>query len=314
MAVEAYAHSTLRDRVIDEFGLSKTDADDKAIATSILNEAQSFISSSRPDWPWRIGDLAIDVGASTTGGTGTFTQDSVSVTSVAVVTPVARDILAASESATRPLEGFLVSAYSPTTATLQSKWRSTTEAAKEFTLVSGWAALPADFARVKTIKMVQDDIEPNLIYKSPLQMKMLKLRSRQIDLNHQFYTVVPDPLAAEPIVYYLEFFPYLSDRSLFAGSYWRDVPALSGDSDQPIMPREDRPTLLQFAHWLMSRHLKLDVSRVQDYRITAFSMLKNMSQFYELSADVPDEKAEMDPTGWINSPPGYPKFGRGNLV
>lgn len=317
MALEEYTLSTIRDETLDEFGLDTADATLKTKGNSIINLAQAFITMSRPDWPWRMQDLALDVSPSTQG-TADLTQDSPTLANVTISPSLAKlDIVSAGADLQRPLLGYVVSS---TPTVLTSNYRGTTEAGASITRSTGFLALPSDFSRLKVARMIQDSAEPRFVYRTPLELKEMKFKARQIDLNHQFYTVIPDPLFADvgasSVTYYLEFYPYITDRSLIAGSYWRDTPKLDADTEVPLIPRQFRSVLLLGSQWFLGRHLKVGEERLKEYRMNFYSLLGGMREFYNLSADPGPEPDRIgdSPVDWVMPPPGYPDFGAQNLV
>lgn len=320
MAIQEYTLSTIRDEVLDEFGLDTTDATLKTKGNTVINLAQAFITNSRPDWPWRMGDLALDIGASVQD-VGTFTLDSATVGSITGAR-AALEIFTVEADITRPLTGYVCKEHTAgagNDGTITSNYRGTTAVAAAFTVSTGFVALPSDFSRLKVARMVQDGAEPVFQYVTPLALKEIKFKSRQIDLFHQFYTVIPDPITTDvgtsTMTFYIELYPYVTTRSLIAGSYWRDTPQLDTDTEVPRIPREDRITLISGSQWYLGRYLKVDDQRLKDYRVTFFSMLGSMREFYNLSDD-PGERSDRvgDPVDWIQGPAGFPEFGENNMV
>lgn len=313
MVVETYQLSTLRDDVLEEFGKDITDADLKAKAERKINDAMLWIAKKRKDWPWRLKEYFAAVSPGT-AITADVVQGSFVVANPSPISALDQRKIMVDVGGTPGTFGYLVGVVDlvgpPPNYTLQSAYLGASENGKDLTLMEGVLALPTDFDRMSTLEGVTGQGgQRKFLYRSPLEFEKIKRAGNLVGLNDFIYTVKPDPLTIDFTSMYLMIFPYLNEYVNLHGNYWRNIEKLVNDSDVPVIPVDDRLTLLKFSYWFMAQHLREDKERVLMYKADALESLQDMTNHYELG----DEPENLDDDGgldidFIPGPAGYPPF------
>ncbi len=293
----------------DHFGLQDT-TDINDLLVRSLDEAVGEVVRKRRSWHFLEKPLTVDVGVSKTG-TALFTQGSANAALVTGTAPAPFEIIADSET-TNIVEGFRVVSYSTPNITLDAKYVPAT-GTKNFVAAQGWFLLPADFVSMDGPLWDVQDLDTRLQYKSPPTFENI-VRSKAGSVGRpSFYTVVPDPRAADEITSgddpasYLVMFPYMVSRTTLRGKYQAHPDKLEFDTSIPIVPREYRPVLLDWARWSASVRLRMEATIIQSYLIQARESITDMLKEFEYSDDVDDS---VSPTTNIDLPiEGLPSQG-----
>jgi len=305
MAVENYQHSVIRDDVLEEFGKDIANSALKAKATRKINDAIHFIARQKPDWPWKLwqADQAVTDG---TAVTGTVTGESTSVTSVTpnAATDVRRYWVDGSVSAPGTV-GYLITVRSTGTYTLASQYLGSDATAKAATIMDGVFALPADFEKMQSAQFIGSLADAKFDYVTPLMFEEIRRKGDLRGVNNYVYTIKQDPASLVESTQYMLVYPYLNEVATIHYTYWRTSPSLVADGNVPIVPVEDRLTLLQVAYWFMAAYLKEDLNRIMFYKEQALEGLAAMMDGKELGNE-PTTFTEDSLPGYIRMPAGYP--------
>lgn len=305
MALEDYNLGRLRESIMDEFGRDKSDIEVIRIINAKINDAITFINKKRRDWPWLTFELALDVTPSEEI-IGTIVQGSRLIEDILNGFSVnhLRKIIS-SKTAISPTFGYLITDVTGTTYTLFGQWLASSIVQQKLTVSTGYVALPKECRKIKTIDGAENLADHNFIPRDLLSFKKIVLRRNAINLYNTYYTTMPDPLGGTDL--YLAFYPYLDIRTVIYGTAWKRVNKLEQDTDIPVIPGDDRLTVLQTAYWLVSQALKEDQQRTDSYKIDAMMSLAEMEQDYELLSDPDNLRGEgNDFQPYVQMPPGYP--------
>lgn len=312
MVLESWDLGTLRGQIRDELNL-KSEATVNSQIDDKVNQAVSWICRQRPNWPWMRKEFVIDIAAAGTG-VGDFTQGSTSANWDSGTNPAGRDILIVSDSTRDATNGYLVTAFSSPTITLQSQYREATVANKTFQLQTGYKALPTDFLRMDTASDLDSVSGDRLRYATPKLFDHIKRRETGGGVGlPRYYSIVPDPVSLDTSGFYIAFFPYISALTTVQGYYYADPQKLVNDGDVPAIPRNDRSTLFYFACWFMATAKGNERSGI--YQNQALDQLRIMLDEYDMSDDL-DMSELRDASNWITFPnevtapfdPGSPDF------
>ena len=307
MALEDYTLSTIRSRIAEEFGKDSTDTNFKTRVNNRINDAQLWVTKARPNWPWLLKELVIDISPlDDITDTADFTKGSTTVANVGLALQE-RDIISAESAVGVVTSGYMVTSFAGNTATLQSQYRGDTASSADVSVSYGYFQLPSDFLRLEEVEEVDSLTSTSLIYKSPMEFEKIKRKGSLAGINTTYYTVKPDPLTTVGNMY-LSVFPYQTVAKTYQGNYWMDPPKLVNDTDVPTVPRVDRTTLLDTSYWFVSTLLKLDADRINFYRAQALDSLQRMQAQWDLSSE-PNlmDQGLLEP-GFIQGPAGYPRF------
>lgn len=305
MVLEDYNLSRLRDDVLDEFAQGKDDDDLRLKATKFINDAITFICRARKDWPWTVRELAIDVPNSYEVIAG-VTNGARLLTNVQNAGGLVRKILVDGDLQGSALHGYLVASENANDIVLHSQWLGADNVLQTLPVVHGWFQLPDDFQKLKVLSASENVTDVEFCYRTPLVFDKIKRERNLVSISNYIYTVKPDPLALEARSY-VAVYPFITQQMTLYGSYWRSPQKLVQDPDVPIVPRDDRLVVLNFAYWYMSHHLKADSDVKKSYEKRAYDALGLMAQAYELSEDTDDlvGRDNYEP-GLVQFPPGYP--------
>lgn len=302
MAVfDDYTLASIRSELKDEFGGDDT-GDVNAKIDQKINQAVDWIVRRRQNWPWLKKEHVIDV-ASSTNGTGDFTQGSRTVENVTGL-PVKRDILLMGEVEGNGTTGYLITNVSGTTVTLDKQYRGTTEVGKIFTLQKYLFALPVDYIRLARISRLDSLLSDRMVYKRTSQFDHIRNSEGMVNIYDTVFTVRKDQLN-ETALRYLAIYPYVGRLTTFDITYWAKPLKLVEDDDIPVIPATDRMCLFYFAAWFYAQSIGDDRSLM--YRDQALQALNDMLAEFE-DVDTFEYDEPYDPTRFIEGPRGYPSF------
>ncbi len=289
MAQKVYTRLNLVSGLRDHFGL-QSNTDNNNILIAALDEAVGEIVRKRRSWHFLEQELVIDVGASKTG-IATFTQGLATATKTAGDEPAVLDVLV-DEDTSNITNGWRVTAFAAPVITLDANYVEAS-GSKSYTAVVGWFPLPLNFVSMDGPLWDIEELRSKIFYKPPQEFQNI-IRSKTITVGRPlFYTVVADPTAElDPQITdrldYLRVYPYIMDRTTLRGTYQVHPQALDADTAVPILPREFRPVLIDWARWSVSVRLRQEAAIIQSYMIQAQGNLRDMLTEYEYVDDVPD--------------------------
>lgn len=283
MALETYDLKTLRDQLKSEFGIELSDTQKDADILAKINQGMDDIIREGP-WHFQLKPLAVSI-AGQGKSTGDLTQGSSSVTNIAAVSGEALskyDILFAA-SALGGAEGYLVTSISGTTATLDASYSGATATTANLVHAKAFFATPADLKSVHVLYDTSLIFQP-LMPVSPHRFELERIAAVASLGFPNRYTVVQDPLKSSTSRF-LGVFPYLTKRTVLRGLYFCEPDKLSNPSDVPLIPRDHRTVLFNWAAKLYALHS--NDGRVANYESQARQGLASMAEEY-LMHDDPD--------------------------
>lgn len=309
MALEDYDMASLRLRLQEEFAIKTTDSATKTIIDKRINDAQTWIVRSRPNWPWMKKKGVVNT-TPATAGTCTVTKGSTNITSVVTIAPTPRSVITLEASGDKPTTGHLVVSFAGSTAVIDAQYLGTTAVATTCRLVQSMYQLSDDFLRMDGPPLIMGayPTSTELRYQDPELFQRNQYRQTPALLNNIRYTVTRDPLDLEERKYLLVY-PYIADNRVIRYQYHRDCPQLVSDSDLPIIPRSDRMTLWYAAAWFVAQWRGAETTPM--YRDQAMQALAMMASEYELVDDASEFVADDYEPDLVLPPPGYEDFNRG---
>lgn len=242
MALEEYNLAGLQQQIRKEFSIGEQDSSENEIIVDKLNQAQDWITRKRTSWPWLRKELVVDIDGPVTA-TGNLTNGSTSVTSLTTA-PSTRDVLTLGSNSV----GYLVTAVTGQTATLQSRYRGNSATGASLSFMQGYIEMPEDFSRISVGVELSSTLGERWIYKTTStfeHMKRTELVAASLD---RFYTVRRDPLGLTGR-YYLVVYPYVEQVTTLHGEYYGEPVKLADATDIPSIPRSGRAALFYFACW-----------------------------------------------------------------
>lgn len=278
-------------RLRAEFGFGD-EAENNQLITEKVNQAISSIVRRKGNFPWQRRELSLDLPLGTSGS-GDFTQGSRTVSTLSAETTDRRRLLCASTSTENSTHGYLITAASSSSVTLQTQWRGSTGSSMAFTIKNGFAALPAHCMKVDIANRLTTFGEEYFVYRSPREFDMIRWRRTFYASLENYFTVVPDPLEDDSR-YYIAIYPYLSSLTTLKGYYFTVPPRLVSDSDEPILPPNDREVIFNLAAYYIAGS-RSDTSRLGYFDNLATKGLERMAQEYALYERYEtDDDAESD--------------------
>lgn len=283
MALETYDLKTLRDQLKSEFGIELSDTQKDADILAKINQGVDDIIREGP-WHFQMKPLALAV-AGQGKSTGDLTQGSASIANVAAVSGEALakyDILFVA-STLGGAEGYLVTAVTGTTATIDAAYSGATATAANLVHARAFFSVPSDLKSVHVLYDTALIFQP-LMSVSPYRFELERIAAVSSLGFPNRYTVVQDPLKAST-ARFLGVFPYLTNRTVLRGLYFCEPDKLSNPSDVPLIPRDHRTVLFNWAAWLYALHA--NDGRAGLYENRARQGLASMAEEY-LMQDDPD--------------------------
>lgn len=195
-------------------------------------------------------------------------------------------------NSTSPTSGYVIQSVGTSSITLISQWLEASATDTTIYLVTGYAQLPDEFRKMKTLEVRSPTGITIMSYLTPIEFDHMVAKQSFGTQGRQYYTIKNDPIRLNDSRY-IAFYPYLAERMTIYGIYWRGVPKLVNDGDIPIVPIDDRLTILHAAYWYMSAHLKEDYQKTNFYKAQALEDLASMKVAYEYSSQ-PRNLAEDD--------------------
>lgn len=296
MAYKKYTRAELTADIRDHFGLADK-ADNNSKIYKSLNEAVARILQTRRSWHFLEQELVLDVEDSKSG-VATFTQGSNLVTWTSGDTPAALDILI-DKTTTFITDGYRVVDYSAPTITLDANYTGTT-GSKSFSATKAYYALPEDFVAASGPIWSMKEIRNKIHYLPTYEFENVRRSLTHTVGRPKYYTVVNDPTAqaspqATDQLHYLMVYPYMMSRTTIRGKYQMHPQEMDDDTAVPILPREFRPVMMNWARYLTALYLKYDPQLVDRYFRIAAKSIDEMSQFEEY---VDEDEADGDrPSG-----------------
>jgi hypothetical protein len=313
VAFQDYTLANLRDELKVEFGLSTAD---NARVVRKVNDAQKWIIRKRNGlWPWQVKELVINVPSKKTG-TANFTQDSATVTWVSGTpkpdVPTAdREIISQESVSTDLTEGYMITAFSDPTITIDANYTGTTSTPGNYTVVKGYFQLPDDFQRMLSVYDMSLQ-RGRIIQRSAREFEEIRRDQRLAVGTERVYAVTKDPFPEGNVNFsdrlYLGVYPYIGERKTLRGIYVADVQDMTADGDVPLIPRNNREVIFWVAAWQLALSLK-ETAQAEAYKGLADEALQDMLREYELAVDqTRDSSPFINDIGPVMPPPGYPHW------
>lgn len=278
---ERWSLGEIKARVRAEFNFDDTAHTNDMIADK-ANQAVAWIVRRRPNWPWQRREFSLDVDDGESA-VGDFTKGSREITGSAFGTDWARRIFVPGSSTHADnTNGYLIESSDGVTVTLQSQYRGTTDTDVPFQVHTGFLALPEAVVRVDTSTQLTGLGEEEFNYVPPTQFEKLKNRRPYLISGDRFFTVKPDPLGLNG-TFYIAVYPFISSITTIRGEYFTIPPALVDDSDEPILPINDRACIFYFTCQFIAM-AKAD-ERAGFFSAMAQQELERMTVEYALAED-----------------------------
>jgi len=285
-----YPLSELKNLCIREFGLDSTDSEVVSMVEDQINKAQQWVAQKRESRFWLQKPLVLTVKAPLTGLTGDFTNGSTSVVNVSSLTGIAAGDVLSGSGDDPETQGYIITAASGTTITLDAPYIGTTETGKILSIYFPYIQLPDDYSRLWSLRNVSS-LKNNLSYIVPNEYDQKRWSLRGLNLK-QYYTITQSPIsesdAASP-KYFIALLPFPTEATLLRGIYYKDIPDLVNDTDITPLPRKHRLVILYIAQWFVAVHMKKEQDTVDHYKELALGTLLEFGAHYETASTLERE-------------------------
>lgn len=282
MVLESFDFGTIRASIFDEFGIDKSDSDAIRVINEKINRAIVHIANLRSDWPFMTANLTLDVADEQTivitAATGTAKLFFVVPANAAHV----RWIL--SDSTSSLSYSHVISAVNGTTYDMLGQWLGPNVFNVPVKLMTGFIQLPDDFKKLKTSNSIDALSQIKFIPKNQLEFDKMVQNREFVNSFNTYYTVKTDPLNINN-KFYLAVYPYMNTKNIIRGTYWKRVTKLEQDTDIPIIPGDDRQTIIDVANWYVSQSRKESANMVSYYEKMKNEGIAIMVNNYDLNSD-----------------------------
>jgi len=307
VALESYSLDELTRRIRNEFGIADSDTTQSALIADKINEAVALIVRRRPNWPWQRKTLSLDI-PNQVAGTATVVQGSRTITSIVMASGAlaARDTLLFG-TGIDPASVYMVTAVNGNTATLEHQYVGASGTAVALKKRTGYVQLPEDFLRLDTAAPVEDLTFLNRFEFATLTQWEHLRRDVYQPSTDVWYTVGPDPLTTDGR-YYMYLYPPMPELRVVRGSYFIDPPRMQFGTDEPMLPRNDRPAILYYAMNLYA--IMRSDERANLYWTIAEKEMTNMLLHHGLSEDEPFKTPSFYQVPYtdVTTDPGAPDY------